>query len=137
MSDPSDPDATSAYHPAPPSAAPRSDRRTVALEPDKAVPGPRGATVAGGDLDRPVPDIGTPAAAAASFGPADPTSVTMAADARATVAGSEGPEAGPSDLGSALASKPSFGPPPDPHAVTGASDAPREGIRRTAPAIPG
>jgi WD40 repeat protein/tRNA A-37 threonylcarbamoyl transferase component Bud32 len=93
--------------------------------------------VAGGDLDRPVPDIGTPAAAAASFGPADPTSVTMAADARATVAGSEGPEAGPSDLGSALASKPSFGPPPDPNALTSAGDAPREGIHRTAPAIPG
>jgi hypothetical protein len=93
--------------------------------------------VAGGDLDRPVPDIGTPAAAAASFGPADPTSVTMAGDTRATVAGSVGPEAGPSDLGAALASEPSFGPPPDPHAVTGASDAPREGIHRTAPAIPG
>jgi WD40 repeat protein len=91
--------------------------------------------VAGGDLDRPVPDIGTPAAA--SFGPADPTSVTMAGETRGTVAGSVGPEAVPSDLGSALASEPSFGPLPDPHAVTGASDAPREGIHRMAPAIPG
>ena len=61
-----------------------------------AAPDPRGATVAGGDLDRPVPDIGTPAAAEASFGP-----------------------------------------PPDPHAATGADDAPPEGSRRTAPAIPG
>ncbi len=137
MSDPSDPDATSAYHPAPPSAAPGSDCRTVAYEPDTAVPDPRGATVAGGDLDRPVPDLGTPAAAAASFGPADPTSVTMAGDTRATVAGSVGPEAGPGDLGAALASEPSFGLPPDQHAVTDASDAPREGIHRTAPAIPG
>ena len=47
MSDPSDPDATSAYHPAPPSAAPGSDRRTVAYEPDTAVSDPRGATEAG------------------------------------------------------------------------------------------
>ena len=45
MSDPSDPDATSAYHPAPPSAAPGSDCRTVAYEPDTAVPDLRGATV--------------------------------------------------------------------------------------------
>jgi WD40 repeat protein/tRNA A-37 threonylcarbamoyl transferase component Bud32 len=59
-----------------------------------AAPDPRGATVAGGDLDRPVPGIGTPAAA-------------------------------------------SFGPPPDPHAATGAHDAPPEGSRRTAPVIPG
>ena len=82
MSDPSDPDATSAYHPAPPSAAPGSDRRRVAYEPDTAVPGPRGATVAGGDLDRPVPDLGTPAAAAASFGPPpDPHAATGVHDA--------------------------------------------------------
>jgi eukaryotic-like serine/threonine-protein kinase len=92
MSDPSDPDAASVYHPAPRSAAPGSDRRRVAYEPDTAVPGPRGATGAGGDLDRPVPDIGTPAVAAASF---------------------------------------------DPHAATGAHDAPPAGSRRTAPVIPG
>ncbi len=137
MSDPSDADATSAYHPAPASAAPDSDRRTVAYEPDRAVPDPRGATVAGGDLHRSVPDIGTPAAAATTPGPANPTSVAMAGDTPAMVVGSVGPEAGPSDLGAALASEPSFGPQPDPHAVTGVSDAPRDGIHSTAPAIPG
>jgi WD40 repeat protein/tRNA A-37 threonylcarbamoyl transferase component Bud32 len=109
----------------------------VAYEPDTAVPGPPGATVAGGDLDRPDPDIGTPAAAAASFGPADPTSVTMAGDTLPTVVGSVGPEAGPSDLGTALASEPSFGPPPDPSAATGPSAAPPDGTHRTTLAIPG
>src|SRR5262249_41186526 len=68
---------------------------------------------------------------------ADPTSVTTAGDARATVAASVGRDSGPSDAGAPLASEPSFGPPPDPHAVTGARDAPREGSQGTAPAIPG
>jgi serine/threonine protein kinase len=91
--------------------------------------------VADGDLDRPVPDIGTPAAA--SFGPADPTSVTMAGDTRGTVAGSVGPEACPSDLGDAPAPEPTFGPPPDPNAATGAGAAPPGGTHHTAAAISG
>jgi hypothetical protein len=47
------------------------------------------------------------------------------------------PDAGPGDPGAAPASEPMFDPPPDPHAATGADDAPPGGTRPTTPAIPG
>ena len=101
--DPSDPDAPSADHPAPPSAAPGSDRGTVAPRPDAPRPDPGGATAAGEGFDRPAVGTGVPGAAAATQGQDEA----------------------------------SFGPPPDPNAVTGASDAPCQETQRTALAIPG
>jgi WD40 repeat protein/tRNA A-37 threonylcarbamoyl transferase component Bud32 len=114
-----------------------SDRRTAAGRPDGAVLGPRGATVASQGLDRPVPDAGAHVAAPSTCGATVPASATIASDAPSAAAVSARDDAGPSDPVASAAVEPTFGPPPDPHAATGASDAPPEGTHRTAPAIPG
>src|SRR5262249_44429222 len=74
-------------------------------------------------------------ASVATLGSADRAAETQASGTSSTAAQTAGPDACQTERCATMASEPTFGPPPDPNAVTGASDAPLDVAHRTLTAI--